>query len=80
MMMTFYWQIQQSWLFYMLIYAKKIQLAYSEQLKITTQSKTKPYRTISMCVSMTTSASAMCNNFNYFCNFNIILSLNLSLS
>ena len=57
MMMTFYWQIQQSWLFYMLIYAKKIQLAYSEQLKITTQSKTKPYRTISMCVSMTTSAS-----------------------
>ena len=31
-----------------------------------------------MCVRMTT--SAMCNNFNYFCNFNIILSLNLSLS
>ena len=27
----------------MLIYAKKLQLAYSEQLKITTQNKTKPY-------------------------------------
>ena len=64
----------------MLIYAKKIQLAYTEQLKITTQNKNKPYRTISRCVSMTTSASAMCNNFNYLCNFNIILSLNLSLS